>query len=230
MTRTTQDSIAAFAEHADEYDALRRRLVPGFDSLYRTAVEVIGLRGGQVRRVLDVGAGTGLLSAQIAGRYPDAHLVLLDGATEMLSYARARLAQHSMEVSERDLRDELPDGEFDAIVSALAIHHLEHDEQKDLLERVHASLRPGGAFVNVEQVAAPSLWLDHQYDAVWRRMCRAAGATDADISRADRRMELDRCVDTHTYIDWMGDAGFIDVDCFYKHWRFAVLAGWRSEP
>ncbi len=228
LTRPSDRSIAAFAEHAGEYDELRRRLVPCFDALYRAAAEVVGLRGNPIQRVLDVGAGTGLLSATIARRHPGAQLVLVDGAAEMLQQARLRLATRSVEVHEQNLRDAFPQGEFDAIVSALAIHHLEHDAQRELLERVHTSLRPGGVFVNAEQVAGPGEWLDIAYDATWRRRCREAGASDGELGQADVRMQLDRCADTETHLNWMRGAGFVNVDCFFKDWRFAVIAGWRG--
>jgi cyclopropane fatty-acyl-phospholipid synthase-like methyltransferase len=42
--------------------------------------------------------------------------------------------------------------DFDAIVSALAIHHLEDAEKRSLFARIHERLRPGGVFVNAEQV------------------------------------------------------------------------------
>ena len=53
----------AFSAHAADYTALRRRLVPGYDAFYGTVVDVLGLVDGGVHRVLDLGAGTGLLSA-----------------------------------------------------------------------------------------------------------------------------------------------------------------------
>ena len=55
------DSISVFAEHSGDYHAERRRLVPCIDALYGTAVELLGRRGGEIRRVLDLGAGTGLM-------------------------------------------------------------------------------------------------------------------------------------------------------------------------
>jgi hypothetical protein len=52
------DAVRIFAEHAVGYHALRRRLVPELDAFYGTAVDLLALRPGPVRRVLDLGAGT----------------------------------------------------------------------------------------------------------------------------------------------------------------------------
>jgi tRNA (cmo5U34)-methyltransferase len=220
------DSVSVFAEHAHDYDAQRRRLVPSFELFYGTAVEVLGLRGGSVRRVLDLGAGTGLMSEAVLERYPAAELVLLDGAAEMLGQARERLPAVTTIVA--DLRDELPAGPFDAVVSALAIHHLEHPAKRELLGRVRDLLRPGGVFVNAEHVAGPTPWLEAAHRRMWREACAAAGASAQEIAGAERRMEMDRSVDVDTQLQWMAQAGLAQCDCFFKHLHFAVLAGWRG--
>jgi tRNA (cmo5U34)-methyltransferase len=222
-------SIEVFAAHAGEYQALRRRLVPCFDAFYGTAVDLAGRRGGAVGRVLDVGAGTGLLSAAMLARHPGVQLVLLDGAPEMLAEARKHLPGVSLSTHVGDMRDALPDGPFDAVVSALAIHHLEDAAKRELFARVHDVLRPGGAFVNAEHVAGPTPWLQRTYRELWRRDCRAAGASEEEIDQAEIRMRVDRCTDVATQLGWMRAAGLRDADCFFKHTHFAVLAGWRED-
>jgi tRNA (cmo5U34)-methyltransferase len=223
------DSVSVFAAHAADYDAQRRRLVPSFELFYGTAVDMLGLRGGATLRVLDLGAGTGLLSAAVLSRYPQAELVLLDGAAEMLRHAEERLPAASITTVTGDLREELPAGPFDAIVSALAIHHLEHPDKRDLFAHIHDGLRPGGVFVNAEHVAGPTPWLDGVYRATWREACGAVGATARELADAEGRMETDRSIDVATQLQWMGAAGLQDCDCFFKHLHFAVLAGWRAQ-
>jgi tRNA (cmo5U34)-methyltransferase len=222
------DSVSVFAEHAREYHGQRRRLVPSFDLFYGTAVDVLGLRDVPIERVLDLGAGTGLMSAAVLARYPHAQLVLVDGAAEMLEQARANVRASSITTVVADLREELPAGPFDAVVSALAIHHLEDADKRALFARVHAALRPGGAFVNAEHVAGPTPWLEASYRRLWREACAAAGAREGEIAAAVGRMEMDRSCDVATQLGWLDVAGFVDCDCFFKHLHFAVLAGWRG--
>ncbi|MCW3031702.1 MAG: class SAM-dependent methyltransferase [Solirubrobacterales bacterium] len=201
--------------------------MPCFEEFYGTAVELLGLRGTPVRRVLDLGAGTGLMSEAVLSRYPDAELVLVDGAPEMLDQARRRLSAADATFVVADLREELPDGPFDAVVSALAIHHLEHADNRDLVGRAFQTLRPGGVFVNAEHVAGATPWLELSYRRLWRAACAAAGAGDDEIASAEGRMETDRSVDVTTQLGWMQQAGLEDCDCFFRQLHFAVLAGWR---
>lgn len=223
------DSVSVFAEHAHEYHAQRRRIVPCFDEFYGTAAQLLGLREGPVRRVLDLGAGTGLMSEAVLARYPGAEVVLLDGAEEMIEQARGRLTGTQASFVVADLREPLPEGPFDAVVSALAIHHLEHAENRDLLGRVVQVLRPGGVYVNAEHVAGATPWLERSYRRLWRAACTAAGAGEEELASAEGRMEADRSVDAFTQLGWMSEAGFEDCDCFFKQLHFAVLAGWRPD-
>ena len=64
--------------NADTYDAERRRLIPCFDELSSSASELIVRFCAESPRILDLGAGTGILSAAIAERVPAAQLHLLD--------------------------------------------------------------------------------------------------------------------------------------------------------
>ena len=148
----TDAARAAFEAHAEGYDAERRRLLPCFDAFYAAAVEAVGLSGRPPGRVLDLGAGTGLLAGFVAEAFPAARLTLLDGAGAMLAQARERLGERASYVV-GDLADPLPEGPWDAIVSALAIHHLDDPGKRDLFARVRAALAPGGLFVNAEQVS-----------------------------------------------------------------------------
>jgi tRNA (cmo5U34)-methyltransferase len=65
----------------------------------------------------------------------------------MLAGARAVLPADRVELRVGRLEDPLPDGPFDVVVSALAIHHLDGGGKADLFRRVAAVLAPGGRFV-----------------------------------------------------------------------------------
>lgn len=220
---------AWFDRWAHRYDADRRLLIACFDDFYGTAAELASLgRHGPVR-VLDLGAGTGLVSSVLARRLPEASFVLLDESPAMLGGATERLAPlgDRVETVVADLRDPLPEGPFDAVVSALAIHHLTHEEKADLYLRAARCLAPGGVFVNAEQVSGPTPATDRLYRERWRRDCIDAGATDEVLAAADERMAIDLPASVPDQLAMLRDAGLIDVDCPYQAWRFAVLVGWR---
>jgi len=215
-----------FGEHAARYDGARRRLVPPFESFYGTAVEALDLAGRPVRRVLDLGAGTGLLAKAVLAAHPDAEVVLLDGAQPMLAHARARLGARARYVL-GDLEAPLPAGPWDAVVSALAIHHLDDGAKRTLLRRVHDGLAPGGIFANAEQVAGASALFEAAFERWHEREARASGATDDEWAASLERRRHDRCATVEAQLAWLRDAGFTDADCLFRQRRFAVLVARR---
>ena len=163
------------------------------------------------------------MAAMVAQAYPDARFELLDGSPEMLAEAERSLGARISAVHTRDMAAELPEGPFDAVVSALAIHHLEHEDKRRLFRRVHQVLRPGGVFVNAEQVLGPTRELQELYLQTWEHMCRELGAGDAEMAAAIERRGHDRSADLESQLQWLRDAGFPTVDSVYKYWEHAVL-------
>jgi tRNA (cmo5U34)-methyltransferase len=84
-------------------------------------------------------------------------------------------------------------------------------------------MRPGGVFVNADQVLAPTPALAARYEEEWVAGARALGVTDGDLAAARERMTHDRCDTLDDQIRWLGDAGFADVDCVYRWGFFAVM-------
>jgi tRNA (cmo5U34)-methyltransferase len=223
-------AASAFDAHAQEYDALRKRLVPTFDTLYGTAIEALELLSEPPRRVLDLGAGTGMMSRFVRAAHPSCELVLLDSAPRMLEEASAAVEPPAT-FTLGDLREQLPPGPFDAVVSALAIHHLLDEDKGDLFRRVREVLREGGVFVNAEHVAAPNPQLERRYESWHEHRSRELGASAEEWAAAEGRMSHDQKVDVPTQLAWLEDAGFVDVDCLFKRYGFAVLFARRpSSP
>lgn len=211
------------------YDQARRRLVPCFDAFYGAAAELTArsLRAARPQ-VLDLGAGTGLLSAMILRRVPAARLTLQDGSEEMLDRARARLAGAAPQVVRADFETGLAAGEFDAIVSALAIHHLEDAAKRALFRRIHAALTPGGVFVNAEQIQGADAAEQRLFEAMHLDTARALGSDEREIAEMLVRLQADRCATLADQVMWLREAGFARSGNYYHWFRFAVYAGWKA--
>ena len=187
------DVKQAFDAAAPGYDGLRRQLIPCFDDFYGAAVDALGFPAGAAPRILDLGAGTGLLAEQVLARWPRARLTLVDLSGDMLERARERFAGRGARVEIRTadyLRDPLG-GPYDGVVSALSIHHLPDAGKRALFRRAFAALRPGGRFVDADNVLAPTPRLAARDRALWIARVRESGISEAELSAALRRTRLD---------------------------------------
>ncbi len=221
---------AVFDATASTYDVERARLIPGHDRFYAWAIDLIP---AGALRILDLGAGSGILTAHIRQRFPQAHIHLIDFSLPMLELARKRLSpaeapDPNLSFQRGDYTTVSLPPQLDAIVSALSIHHLEDTAKQFLFYKLYAALRPGGVFINAEQVAGPTPELELRYRQLWLEQVQAAGATPQQIADSLLRQQQDRSASVEDQLAWMRLAGFANADCWYKEARFAVMAGSRS--
>lgn len=148
--------VNKFNQKAKEYDSERRALIPCFDDFYGVAIDCIDFKKDNPK-VLDLGAGTGILSQFLLEKYPNAEIVLIDLAGEMLKEAEKRFEGNDniSFICDNYLTHEF-DTKFDIVISSLSIHHLTGEKKKFLIEKYADLLNDGGNFVNADQVLNPN--------------------------------------------------------------------------
>ena len=130
----------------DGYLEMVRAEVPDYDRLQDELARATD--GVDARRVLELGTGSGVTSQRVLARHPHAHLTGVDSSEHMLAAADLPGADLRLQ----DLGEPLPEGPFDLVFSALAIHHLDAAAKADLFARVAAVLAPGGRFVMADVI------------------------------------------------------------------------------
>jgi L-threonylcarbamoyladenylate synthase len=124
-------------------DAIRAD-VPLYDALQD---ELAGASGSGARRILELGTGTGETARRLLARHPDAFLVGIDEKEGMLAVASESLPASRVSLRAGRIEDDLTDGPFDLVASALCVHHLSGAAKADLFCRVRDVLAPDGLFV-----------------------------------------------------------------------------------
>jgi SAM-dependent methyltransferase len=113
---------------------------------YDRTIAALGER--RFARGLEVGCSIGVLTARLAERC-DA-LVALDAAPTAIARARERLAGLGhVEVAVGVIPEDLPAGPFDLIVCSEVLYYFSVTALADVLDRLEAVLRPGGALLAV---------------------------------------------------------------------------------
>jgi tRNA (cmo5U34)-methyltransferase len=105
----------------------------------------------EVLRMLDLGVGTGATSRRCLEAHPAALAVCLDESQDQLDAAALVLGARA-ELRLGRFQDPLPEGPFELIVSAFAMHHIDAEVKADLFPRVAERLSEGGRFVLADVV------------------------------------------------------------------------------
>jgi tRNA (cmo5U34)-methyltransferase len=191
--------------------------------------------------ILDVGAGYGPVSKFILDRYPKATCIAQDGSEPMLKRAQTMLAiyEKRFQVHLADLFDPhwVPTsyGPFDAVVSSSCLHNLRDFKRiSEIYGEIHTRLKPGGVFLNLDLLNAPTPVLQQRYAAVAAARRQRQGTSYDDVGalvREEGRSPVDRpggsfpaSLDQH--LAALHAAGFREVDCFWKDLQRALIGGY----
>ena len=212
-----------------EYDVQIRRWIPHYEEMLATVVTLLEASLPAAPIVVDLGAGTGALSAAILDGIPRARAILVDIDPAMLDAARDRLAPHTArcEFRRTSFADALP--ACDAVVASLALHHVPDPADKlSLYAAIHAALRPGGALCIADATVYPDGAEHAAIYRAWAAHMAAHGITAAEATQLFAQWAKE---DTYQPLArelvLLADAGFTHPDAFWKRGPMTVYGGFR---
>jgi len=212
-----------FNSAAEKYDMQRNELIPLMDIFYGTAVELVKINN-EKGKILDLGAGTGLLTKLVIKKYPNAKYTLVDIADEMLAIAKERFETlDNISFNVEDYRVGISGGKYEAIISALSIHHLDSYEKRNLYKNIFNMLEEGGVFINADQVKGEdcdSEEIVKEYQLSYIENCSLLREEKDDTYG---RIKLDKMDKMSVQINMLKEAGFKSVDIYYKYYNYVVF-------
>lgn len=221
-----------YRDNADIFIVERRRMLDILKSFYKHF-----LGNKRQNKILDLGCGDGILAHELLKVDDVISATLVDGSADMLRKAWERLKDFKnvrfinasfQEIIEKDILQ--PD--FDFIVSSLAVHHLDMAGKISLFKSLYAHLHPGGFFLNIDVILAPSGSLEQWYLKLWQEWMddrkAALGILDSISNDIIRRYKDNKDNKPDTLDDQLNALkamGFQEVDCFYKYGIFSIYGG-----
>lgn len=223
MEITNKDVKSTFNHHASQYDHQRKKLIPCFDDFYSIPISLIEAKH-DTPTILDVGAGTGIFSALVKEKYPNAQISLIDLSENMIEKAKARFQDDSaISYMIADYTSYDFQTKFDFVISSLSIHHLTDAQKEKLYRKVYNLLNEEGIFINADQVLGSTPFIETMYKNDWNLKIERSGLTSEELKAAHERTKLDKMATLENQLKWLKDAGFSEVDCVYKYFNFSVL-------
>ena len=213
-----------FSQIATKYDEQRKLFIPCFDDYYGLSVSFLKKTRNDIGKILDLGAGTGLLTKHLYDEYPKANYTLVDVSEQMLEIARQRFeGLDNFQYLTLDYSTDLPHDKYDLIASALSFHHIENEDKLLLYSNIYDKIEDNGCLLNLDQFNASSDEMNERYNDYWYEYIRKSGITlEGEISMHKRR-ELDRenTIDETKLL--LTKVGFRNVECIYNYLKFGVV-------
>ena len=189
---------------------------------------------GDAFTFLDLGAGTGAAARAVLAEYSSATGILADFSQQMMAEGADQLAPFAgryryveFDMHSSDWPSDIP-VPLDAIVSTLSIHHLPDARKQTLFREIRRQLQPGGWYINYDPIRAP----DDAMAAIWERVndrydpqaaYKRANRTPAEQARYENHVRY--MIPLEPQLDWLRQAGFVDVDVFWKRLDWVIYGG-----
>lgn len=195
--------------------------------------------------VVELCCGEGLLASALLEHFPVSRLHGYDGSDLMLEKARMRLQPfgerftlHAFDLAAPGWRS-FP-WPVQAIVSSLAIHHLDGDQKRSLYHDLYRLLNPGGALI-IADLIQPAHALGVQvagraWDAAVQQEARARDGHLAAFEVFQRDQwnfyhypePMDKPSSLAEHLRWLEEAGFVDLDVYWLKAGHAIYGGRKA--
>lgn len=214
-----------FEQGAFDYDGLIPRLIPRYREQHDVILQLIPSETNANIKVLDLGAGTGILSAQILSAFPQAKVLAFDLAQNMLKTCKTNLSafRERLTLQQGNFAEDDFGSGYDLVVSGLAIHHLDSAGKQQLFHKLFHSMNPGGILLIRDIVTGATPRLTEQYEQLWRQYMKANGEDDAAWFQKYLEEDIPSSVEEQT--KWLAEAGFADAGCHWRYLNFAIFGG-----
>jgi ubiquinone/menaquinone biosynthesis C-methylase UbiE len=145
------------------YDAVTRYALPPNETWVRESV--VRAIGGQPRRILDLGCGTGSTALLLQKAFPDAEITGLDLSPYMLAMADYKARREGLSlrwVQGNAEKTGFPDRSFDVVTASLLFHETPAIASRNILRECFRLLTPGGQAIVLDgnqKVLRQTEWL-----------------------------------------------------------------------
>lgn len=241
---------------AKSYDQMCQLMVPGYNFMQNTLINTIKFENMDKIILLDLGAGSGILIEKVLKEFPDSRCIYLDYSNEFMNIAKNRLRKYKDRITyiKSDICDEWElqlNITPNIITSSSAIHHLLNEDKKNLYSRCYNVLDDNGWLFNIDEMKtlyndayqrSLQYWIYHteelrniipenlndDYEMVMEKF---DGWKKRNVNNLNEpKVEGDDIHESFlVQLEWLKDAGFVEVDVICKLYLWCMIGGKKSK-
>lgn len=199
------------------------------------------------QHILDLCCGEGILTRALLDRFPEAQVLAYDGSPTMVETVKSTLHDYGNRIQTRLFGLASEDWRIfpwplQAVVSSLAIHHLDDLQKQQLFKDIHRLLSSGGVFINADVIQPVTPSGITVAAKMWDEAARQRSLQlSRDLKAYQHFLEtqwnsftlpepdpVDKMSPLFAQLKWLEQAGFVDIDVFWVKAGHAIY-GARKE-
>ena len=234
----------------ESWDRQQEEYLPHREHAFAVLVELVEAQAGPDPRVLDLACGTGSITDRVLKAIPGARVIAADVDPVLLTIARGTFGDDQrVSVLTTDLADprwvtELPAGQFDAVLTATALHWLQSEQLRRLYVDLASLVRPGGVFANVDtmpttgsglvdavdQLRESRMTSANPWESWWQAVSvdpQLTAVLDKRHAVFDARAHEEFIPPAEWHIEALQAAGFSEASVVWRSYQDALVAAIR---
>ncbi|MCL2045864.1 MAG: bifunctional N-acetyltransferase/class I SAM-dependent methyltransferase [Oscillospiraceae bacterium] len=209
-----EEMSAFFNIRADSYDSHMLEGL-GLEEFYEKIADYFET---PIKRILDLGSGTGLELESLFELYPEMEATCIDLSQEMLNILADKFAGKKLNLICGSFFDEDFGGPFDNVISTYALHHFDEKEKLELYTKIYNAMAPGAQFI-LGDYTVKTLERQKEILAAYEKIFINQGLNEDTLYHYDLPFTVE------TEIGLMKEAGFASTEIAeHTEYRAIIIA------
>ena len=218
-----------------------RSAIPFAGEQLEIILRIVKFFSPNVESFLDLGCGDGVLGRTLLTNWSDAKGIFIDFSDPMIEAAKLKCGKYKdqstfvvKDFGEEDwvqiISAQLP---VDIVISGFSIHHQSDSNKKHIYKEIFEKvLKPGGVFINLEQVKSSTPEIESLFNVFFMdrmRQFQKKSNTNISIETIETEFYKDKTINQLALVEeqctWLREIGFEQVDCFFKAFELSIFGG-----
>lgn len=205
------------------YDQVVLKMLPFYSEMHTDMIGQIAEEKTENLKILELGFGTGTLTYRVMKEYPNAQVLGVDNHEENIDKAMEKLNNFpNFKPIKADFKNFETSDLFDAVISALSIHHLSDEEKQKYFKFIFENLSVGGRFIIGDIVKSEDEEEWHKY------LIETMGEEGEFRWQKHKNNKEDKPSTLKDQLLWLKQAGFDKIEVVNKWFNFYVFYGEKS--
>ncbi len=238
----TENNFWKSKDAVDQYQRTANIIIPDRIDILSKIANLALMFVSTQPKILDLGCGSGDVTAEIIKQRPDTSACMVDLSEEMIQLVRERFRNNkNIEVISSNLDDGIPDNllskKFDVVTSTFALHHVEYEKRVGLYSQIKHILCDGGLFINGDMFIGESPAItdwerDNMVGQASKRFNSELGLKTTPEQVKHRLLEEsaeqgDKPGTIWNMCEDLRQAGFQYVDCIWMNYYLGIVVASR---